>query len=98
MMQYSAFTHTDIGTNYDALKKNLIKFFLGGSKASIVRQIAHTVEALHKNASTKPIWDGMVEGNQLATDCLKSLKDTNWVENCQMSEDNLRKFLEFLFY
>ncbi len=40
----------------------------------------------------------MVEANQLATDCLKSVKDTNWVENSQMSEDNLKKFLEFLFY
>ncbi len=40
----------------------------------------------------------MVEANQLAIDCLKSLKDINWVENSQMSEDNLKKFLEFLFY
>ncbi len=29
MMQSSAFTHTDTGTNYDAFKKNLIKFFGG---------------------------------------------------------------------
>ncbi len=40
----------------------------------------------------------MTEANQLATDCIKSLKDTNWVENSQMSQVNLKKFLEFLFY
>ncbi len=40
----------------------------------------------------------MVEANQLAIDCIKSLKDTNWVENSQMLEDNLKKFLEFFFY
>ncbi len=40
----------------------------------------------------------MVEANQLAIDCIKSLEDTNWVENSQMSEGNLKKFLEFLFY
>ncbi len=97
-MQSSAFIHADIGTNYDAFKKNFIQIFGGGKKTSIVRRIAHTVEALQKNAFTKPIWDGMVEANQLATDCLKSLKDTNWAENGQMSEDNLKKFLEFLFY
>ncbi len=85
MKQPSAFTHADISTNYDAFKKNFIKNFWGGNKTSIVRQTAHTVEALQKNASRKPIWDGMVEANQLATDCLKSLKDTNWVENGQMS-------------
>ncbi len=54
------------------------------------------MEALQRNASTKPIWDGMIEANQLAIGCLKSLKDTNWVKNSQMSEDNLKKFLEFL--
>ncbi len=45
-----------------------------------------------------PIWDDMIKANQLATDCIKTLKDTNWVENSQMSEDNLKEFLEFLFY
>ncbi len=40
----------------------------------------------------------MIEANQLATYCIKSLKDTNWVENSQMSGDNLKEFLEFLFY
>ncbi len=40
----------------------------------------------------------MVEAKQLAIDCINSLKDTNWVENSQMSEGNLKKFLEFLFY
>ncbi len=97
MMQSSAFESADIGTNYDAFKKNFIKFFWGGNKTSIVRHITHTVETLKKNASTKPIWDGMIETNQLAIDCIKSFKDTNWVENSQMSEDNLKKFLEFLF-
>ncbi len=70
----------------------------GGNKTSIGRQIAHTVEALQKNASTRPIWDGVVEANQLAADCIKTLKCTNWVGNSQMSEDNLREFLEFLFF
>ncbi len=69
-----------------------------GNKTSIGRQITHTVEALQKNASTRPIWDGMVEANQLAADCIKTLKDTNWVENSQMSEENLKEFLEFLFF
>ncbi len=32
MMQSSAFTHTGIGTNYDAFKKNFINFFFGGRK------------------------------------------------------------------
>ncbi len=40
----------------------------------------------------------MIEANQLATDYIKTLKYTNWVENSQMSEDNLKEFLEFLFY
>ncbi len=70
------------------LRKNFIKIFFGGNKTSIVRQITHTVEALQRNASTKPIWDGVDEANQLAIDCLKSFKNTNWVENSQMSEDN----------
>ncbi len=98
MMQPSAFASVDIGANYNAFKKNFIRIFWGGNKTSIVRQIAHTVETLQKNASTNPIWDGMIEANQLATDCNKSLIDTNWVENSQMSEDNLKKFLEFFFY
>ncbi len=98
MMQSSAFASADIGTNYNAFKKNFIKIFWGGNKTSTVRQVAHTVETLQKNASTKPIWDAMIEANLLAIDCIKSLKDTSWVENSQMSEDNLKKFLEFLFY
>ncbi len=98
MMQSSALTHADIGTNYEAFKKNFIKIFWGGNKTSIVRQIAHTVEALQKNASTRSIWDGMVEANQLVADCIKTLKDTNLAENSQMSEDNLKEFLEFLFF
>ncbi len=55
MMRSSAFTHTDIGTNYDAFKKNFTKIFFGGNKTSIVRHIAHTVKTLQKNASTKLI-------------------------------------------
>ncbi len=39
----------------------------------------------------------MIEANQLAIDSIKSLKDTKWVENSQISEDNLKKFLEFIF-
>ncbi len=70
----------------------------GGDKTSIVGPIAQTVKSSQKKASTKPIWDVMIEANQLATDCIKTLKDTNWIENSQMSEDNLKKFLEFLFY
>ncbi len=72
--------------------------FGGGHKTSIWRQIAHTLEAIQKNAPTRPIWKGMVEANQLAADCIKTLRDTNWVENSQMSEDNLKEFLEFLFF
>ncbi len=40
----------------------------------------------------------MIEANQLAADCIKTLKDTNWVKNSQISEENLKEFLEFLFY
>ncbi len=40
----------------------------------------------------------MVDANQLAKDCIKSLKDANWAANGQMSEENLRKFLEFFCY
>ncbi len=54
------------------------------------------MEILQKK-STKPFWDGIIEANQLAIICIKSLKDRNWVENSQMSEENLKKFLEFLF-
>ncbi len=98
IMQSSSFTHADIGTNYEAFKKISIKIFWG-RKENKHRHTNCTHSGSHKkNASTKPIWDGMVEANQLATDCLKSLKDTNWVENGQMSEDNLKKFLKFLFY
>ncbi len=73
LMQSSAFSAADIGTNYEVFKKNFIKIFGGGNKLSIVRQVAHTVETLQRNASTKAIWDGMVEANQLAMDCIKSL-------------------------
>ncbi len=93
LMQSSAFSSADIDTNYEVFKKNFIKIFGGGNKPSIVRQVAHTVETLQKNASTKAIWDGMIEANQLAMDCIKSLKDANWVANGQMSEENLKKFL-----
>ncbi len=55
MMQSSAFTHTDIGTNYNAFRKIFIKNFLGGNKTSIIRQIVHAVESLQRNSSTKPI-------------------------------------------
>ncbi len=98
MMQSSAFASADIGTNHDAFKKMFIfKIFFRG-KQNKHCQIAHIVETLQKNASTKPIWDGMIEANQLAIDCIKTLKDTKWVENSQMLEDNLKKCLEFLFY
>ncbi len=57
---------------------------------------------LHKDGGSGGIVvlsvDGMTEANQLATDCIKTLKDTNWAESSQMSEDNLKEFLEFLFY
>ncbi len=53
MMQSSAFNHPDIGTNYNAFKKNFIRFFGAVSKISIVRQIAHTVEALQKKCIQK---------------------------------------------
>ncbi len=79
------------------LRKILSKFFWEETKQALSDRL-RTVETLQKNASTKPIWDGMIEANQLANDCIKSLKDTNWVENSQMSEDNLKNFLEFLFY
>ncbi len=35
MMQSSAFTHTDIDTNYDTFKKNFIKILLGGNKQAL---------------------------------------------------------------
>ncbi len=40
----------------------------------------------------------MVDANQLASDCIKSFKDANWATNGQVSEDNLKKFSEFLCY
>ncbi len=39
----------------------------------------------------------MIEANQLAMDCYKSLKDANWVASGQMSEENLKKLLEFFY-
>ncbi len=75
LMQSSAFASSDIGTDYDVFKQNFITVFDGGNEPSIVRQVAHTVDTLQKNASTKPVWDGLVEANQLSMDCLRSLKD-----------------------
>ncbi len=40
----------------------------------------------------------MVEANQLAMDCIKSLKDANWVADGQMSKENFIRFLEFFCY
>ncbi len=74
-MESRAFSSADIGTNYEVFKKNFIKIFGGGYKPSIERQVTHTVETLQKNASTKAIWDGMVEDNQLGMDCIKSVKE-----------------------
>ncbi len=88
LMQSSAFATADIGTNCEVFKKNFFKMFGRGNKPSIVRQVAHTVETLQKNASTKAIWDGIVEANQFAIDCIKSLKDANWVASGQMSKEN----------
>ncbi len=97
-MQSSAFAAGDIGVNYDIFKKNFIEIFGGGNKPSIVRQVAQTVDTLQANASSKPLWDGMVIANQLAADCIKSLKDSHWIQGGQMSEGNVKKFLEFFSY
>ncbi len=97
LMQSSAFATADIDTNYQVFKKKIIKIFEGRNKPSIVREVAHTVETLQKNASTKAIY-GLVEANQLAIDCINSLKDANWVVNGKMSEENLKKFLKFFYY
>ncbi len=40
----------------------------------------------------------MVIANQLAVDCIKSLKDSHWIQGGQMSEGNVKKFLEFFSY
>ncbi len=53
MMQLSAFASADIGTNYDAFKKNYIKIVWRGNKTSFVRQVAHTVETLQKKCNHK---------------------------------------------
>ncbi len=98
LMQSSAFASSDIGTDYDVFKHNFITIFGGGNEPSIVRQVAHTVDTLQKNASTKPVWDGLVEANQLSMDCLRSLKDNKQITAGQMSEDNVKKFLEFFCY
>ena len=39
-----------------------------------------------------------MEANQLSIDCIKSLKDASWIESGHMTEDNLKRFLEFFFY
>ncbi len=78
------------------LRKILSNFF-GEETKQALPDCTHSGNPT-KNTPTKLIWDGMIEANQLATDCIKSLKDANWAENSQMSEDNLKKFLEFLFY
>ncbi len=49
LMPSSAFAAGDIGVNYEIFNNNFIKIFLGGSKPSIVRQMAHTVNTLQKN-------------------------------------------------
>ncbi len=48
LIQSSAFSPANIGTNYEVFKKNFIKIFGGGNKPSIVRQVAHTVETLQQ--------------------------------------------------
>ncbi len=53
MMQSSAFASADIGTDYDVFRENFITIFGGGNESSVVRQVAHTVDILQKNASTK---------------------------------------------
>ncbi len=79
------------------LRKILSKFLCEETKQELSDRL-HTIETLQKNASTKFIWDGMIEANQLAMDCIKNIEHTKLVEDNQMSEDNLKKFLEFLFY
>ncbi|XP_050724403.1 uncharacterized protein LOC127002464 [Eriocheir sinensis] len=98
LMQSSAFASGDIGVNYEVFKGNFIKIFGGGSKPSIVRQMAHTVESLQKNSSTKPIWDAMIEANQLAVDCVKSLEDALWLPGGCMQKHQVKTAFELFFY
>ena len=98
LMQSSAFAAADIGTSYDLFKKHFIMIFGGGSQQSVIRQAAHTVEAIQSKTSTKAIWDGMVEANQLAVDSIKSLKDAKWFQEGKISEEGLKRFLEIQFY
>lgn len=50
-----------------------------------------------KELSTCFIWDGVVGGNQLTLDFIKSLEESHWLEVGKPSKHSTKKHIEFLF-
>ncbi len=72
-MQSSAFSLTDIGSDYEQFKRNYLKVFGNGGRELLVKQVSHTVDTVQSKAASCPIWDALVDANQFANDCVKSL-------------------------
>ncbi len=98
LMQSSAFSLTNIGSDYVHFKRNFLKVFGDSERESLVKQVSHAVDILQSNAASCPILDGLVGTNQLANDCVKSLEESQWLVEGKLSKDNRKKFLKFLFY
>ncbi|RUM27773.1 MAG: hypothetical protein DSY32_05095 [Aquifex sp.] len=98
IMRGSAFSAKHTKNNYETFKSNFLQVFGGGSQNTLVTQVAHVVETLKANATPYPLWEALAGANQLSDECIKCLEDSQWFQGDNLSKDNTKKFLEFLFY
>ncbi len=58
LMQSSAFSLTDTGSEYELFKRIFLKVLGDSGRESLAKQVSHTVDSLQSKADSCPTWDG----------------------------------------
>lgn len=97
MMQASAFTDPLKQKNYDLFRTTFLETFGDNVEHSLVKGVAVAAETLLSGANAQSIIEAQIDAHRLSEDLGKYLKKSQWMADT-MTDTNVVKFLEFLFY
>ena len=97
MMQTSSFTAPLKRQNYDLFRSTFLETFGDDLEHSLVKGVAAAAETMISGANAQSLLEAQIDASRLSEDLLKYLRKSNWMGDT-MTEENLGKFLEFLFY
>lgn len=97
LMQASAFTEPHENKNYPEFRSNFLETFDVAEKYWLVRAMNSAATTVLANLGQRDIFVAQVIANQIATDLMKCLKDTGWMDG-YMTYTNIKKYTELLLY